>query len=351
MDMPTNDFTYRIWNINLCNHCAKWKEKIPELSLKIAKIDLETGKHSDLFAFCEVKYESVMDGKDQEMAPRKMQCGDKRYLVPECFGHLWKENIQIDSQPITKQYGELGIVVNGETFELEGHFIKEEIAKVGWLGLGPPLLILGARFRHKKSGNILPFYVTHTRGDENRMKKACKNIVEVVISNWHSNDIVPIIVGDFNFSASSVGYWSILEEYFEEAANKDGHDIIEHFWVGRASKFPGKGKKITNLNFDLNDDFLPPDKIDHPCPSLVIEEEKRTHNEMNDFENVYIEWWDKKDFSGNRHRRPLDWRDAGRCIKLRHNDAMKSIKFYGKPGWKLEIYDSPNLCSQTTVGI
>jgi hypothetical protein len=58
----------------------------------------------------------------------------------------------------------------------------------------------------------------------------------------------------------------------------------------------------------------------------------------------YIDWWEDFDFRGRFHTRTLYAADGGDCLKLENNDAMKSIKFYGMPGWRLRIYDSPS-CS------
>ena len=54
----------------------------------------------------------------------------------------------------------------------------------------------------------------------------------------------------------------------------------------------------------------------------------------------YIVWWEEKDFKGVSHKRELHPQDYGKCLKLVHNDKMKSIKFYGSPGWKLNIFDN-----------
>ncbi len=62
-------------------------------------------------------------------------------------------------------------------------------------------------------------------------------------------------------------------------------------------------------------------------------------------------WWEKKDFKGTRHTRYLYPADHGKKIKLRHNDAMKSLKFYGQPYWELGIYDSPSCKKNDDYGI
>jgi len=272
MNMKTALF--RIWNINLCNHCGKWEKKTTNLASKIAEIDRITGNQSALFGFCEVKNEVVLDGLRQVQAPRKIQCGNIEGYFPECFGKIWKEKNNLVSSPITEQYGELGIVANGDIFKFEGNFIKEKIAKVGFMGRGAPLLLLGARLIHKETGNVFPFYVTHTRGGD-RVTGACENIVNVIRDNWKKTDMLPVVVGDFNFTASDASYWAIMEKYFNEVAKQYNHEIIEHFWVGRTSKFQGTGLVYTNRSFELNDGFIPSDQTDHRCPSLEIETKGR----------------------------------------------------------------------------
>ena len=54
----------------------------------------------------------------------------------------------------------------------------------------------------------------------------------------------------------------------------------------------------------------------------------------------YFIWWEEKNFKGKSHKRILYPEDYGKCLDLVHNDKMKSIKFYGLPGWKLYIYDN-----------
>jgi len=56
--------------------------------------------------------------------------------------------------------------------------------------------------------------------------------------------------------------------------------------------------------------------------------------------DLHIDWWHEKDFTGTHHRRELYFEENGRCRKLVHNDAMKSIKFFALPGWRLQIFDS-----------
>jgi hypothetical protein len=53
-----------------------------------------------------------------------------------------------------------------------------------------------------------------------------------------------------------------------------------------------------------------------------------------------LEWWYEQFYSGTKRTRYLYPSQHGKKIKLKHNDAMKSLKFYAKPGWQLEIYDN-----------
>lgn len=65
----------------------------------------------------------------------------------------------------------------------------------------------------------------------------------------------------------------------------------------------------------------------------------------------YIRWWEEKDFKGDSHKRVLNSSDHGKCLKLKNNDAMKSIKFYGLPGWKLYIYDNSGCSTGDDWGV
>lgn len=56
--------------------------------------------------------------------------------------------------------------------------------------------------------------------------------------------------------------------------------------------------------------------------------------------DLHIDWWHEKDFAGTHHRRELYFDDNGRCRKVEPNDAMKSIKFFALPGWRLQIFDN-----------
>jgi hypothetical protein len=138
-----------------------------------------------------------------------------------------------------------------------------------------------------------------------------------------------------------------METYFWRPIDKlvspnsgTGVDII---YIGRKDKFPYsvgefKGKERLTLPLSKFNGVVDGEDIeqlsDHDCEGFKLE--------VTEFEHLsYIEWYEKKDFRGTRHIRPLHPRDSGKCLRLRNNDAMKSIKFYGKPGWKLRIYDSP----------
>lgn len=57
-------------------------------------------------------------------------------------------------------------------------------------------------------------------------------------------------------------------------------------------------------------------------------------------------WWEEKDYRGRKHTRILYPREHGRCLTLVNQDKMKSLKFYGYPGWRLQIFDKSN-CSKT----
>ena len=57
-------------------------------------------------------------------------------------------------------------------------------------------------------------------------------------------------------------------------------------------------------------------------------------------------WWEEKDYRGKKHTRILYPSEHGHCLKLVNSDKMKSLKLYGYPGWRLQIFDNSS-CSQT----
>ena len=64
-----------------------------------------------------------------------------------------------------------------------------------------------------------------------------------------------------------------------------------------------------------------------------------------------IQWWHEKDFTGESHKRSLWQSEYGKCQRLVHNDAMKSIKFSGKKGQKLEIFDDKECKTDDDWGV
>lgn len=100
-------------------------------------------------------------------------------------------------------------------------------------------------------------------------------------------------------------------------------------WYGTKAYCCGR-KKLTSL----------PDPAVAPDPSNPI--------------IAWIQWWHDKSFTGDRHRRDLHKSDIGKCLKLVHNDAMKSIKVHNDAGFgkafRLQIFDNGNCSSSDDWG-
>jgi len=109
----------------------------------------------------------------------------------------------------------------------------------------------GARLRIVGTGYVLPFYVTHIRGDQ---EKASSNIVSTVLANWIEGDLPPIVVGDFNTSPEI----DAMKPYFVEIEN--GRSDVEHIWVGCGDAFinPRGTWSPVPSTYDPGDEFDDP---------------------------------------------------------------------------------------------
>lgn len=57
-------------------------------------------------------------------------------------------------------------------------------------------------------------------------------------------------------------------------------------------------------------------------------------------------WYEETNFQGPGHLLNLSEEARGTCLSLPKANAMKSIKFFASPDWKLSLYDRPN-CSES----
>lgn len=226
--------------------------------INIAKLTAEfdnqrkNGRRVDIFALCECWNRRI----DGEKVARKIMCNDhttgKDVWTEECFYDKWKEHLDPIKQnrsnnPVHGQFGDAALLASSHRFELIEDYIKTTIDQgKTWHEM------IGGRIRIKTTKFILPIYSTHLMTQNNdanikRQKKALRIIIDTVRNNWRTNDLTPVIVGDFNFyitkkiSGENTIRGNIMEKDFYEIGHYFDHRFIEHFWVGKSSSFPDAG--------------------------------------------------------------------------------------------------------------
>lgn len=323
--------------------------RVKNIARKIAEKDNNRRRAGNLFGLVEAYWEDTgwwTKTNIKKPIPCPQNGGEIEQYTHDCFYNKWlqflDEGLKRDQiGGFGEQWGDVAILATSNIFELESgtNYIKERIGPGGWHRLKYKLI--GARLRLKGTNFVLPFYVVHLNTqshDGGRQTSSCKDIRRIVKDNWVRGDLTPIVVGDFNFPSDHFPYGIMSEDFYEVGINY-GYDDIEHIWIGKEASFPGTIGALRAINYDDGDEF-DDDAVnltDHNIPyvELILPKERAT-----------LEWWDNNDFTGTKHTKYLYSGDHGKCLQLVHNDAMKSLKFYAKPGWILEIYDSPS-CSKS----
>ncbi|TFG79797.1 MAG: DUF4157 domain-containing protein [Chrysiogenales bacterium] len=206
---------------------------------------------------------------------------------------------------------------------------KSAAARNGWL------VPWSGKITHRLNSRIInclqPLY-NHADLTQVRFKIDCS-----LPPNWFtaSNSIVAMTFGNMiYFKGHDV---QKREEQIKVLMHELVHvDQVVRF--GSETNFACEYGKGYLLAGDYEDNHLEMEAYNftdnHPVPTACL------------VETAKLEWWHGKNFTGTKHTKYLYSVDHGKKIKLIHNDEMKSLKLYAKPGWILEIYDSGS-CSKS----
>jgi hypothetical protein len=330
-----------VWNFNIADTTLDHARRIYNVARRVAEIDSTRGRAGDIFAFQEAHYDKSLDllppwcrkvnrsrilcheddptgghpkgplGFDPDWMRRLAMYG---MWSSECFFNTWKRSLDAKlasriGNPLHMQFGDCAVLTHDQLMIVVPVPQRERsssqillntdyiIGDLGSCSFGEnQRVIVGGRFRLKRTGQILPFYSTHVvpnivwytgppyggnrerHSGGGRQVKQSEAIVELVRRNFKDGDLTPLVVGDFNFStaqADQLEAYGVMDECFWEIGHSLGRVGIEHFWVGRESSFPANGGVLRLVEgsyhahaADFDDQAV--DFTDHACPYVEL---------------------------------------------------------------------------------
>ncbi|UCE08230.1 MAG: hypothetical protein JSW07_09505, partial [bacterium] len=186
-----------------------------------------------------------------EFTAQDIPCYGQMTMPVRCFA----AELYGSFETVADQAGEIGFIANSAFFELvpgsvRSEHIGEKKNDVIWRR------VVGARFRHKVTGNIIPFYSTHISNtdDPDRLSSEISDLVAKVRSFHQPGDLTPVIVGDFNCHHWISKHRVAMNEHFMEVSEVNS---IDQTYVGRPQSFPnavgyltkkpGTGRRVSEV--------------------------------------------------------------------------------------------------------